>query len=315
VALVEEGIVGAIITLARTENDEIKQDCARCLANLCSNEENHPTVYCQGALDTLISLTRGTDDVTRKYAALALRFMATNPEVRCMLVSDNRVEPFILLSKEDYLDFKRTAAVAFASFSLNEENRPKLVRSGALRQVMLNADVDDLEVRRDTAFALANVCDSLDLQMDVVREGGIETLTAMGQLDDARIQRDVARGLACLSVTEDIKGLMVGSTSTLQTLFKLSRSLDVACQRYATLTLCNLSTSDLKKDMVDQGAIRPLMFLARFPDLEVQRTASLALGGLALGTPENKVGDPTWMPCHVVPESARPMAAKYASSD
>jgi hypothetical protein len=67
------------------------------------------------------------------------------------------------------------------------------------------------------------------------------------------------------------------------------QSLDVACQRYATLALCNLSTGELKGSMVEQGAVRPLMFLARFPDLEIQRTAALALGGLALGNPENKV--------------------------
>lgn len=35
ILLVEEGVVGAVIMLGRCENDEIHQDCARCLANLC----------------------------------------------------------------------------------------------------------------------------------------------------------------------------------------------------------------------------------------------------------------------------------------
>ena len=91
-----------------------------------SNEENHPTVYLQGALNTTVHLTKTEDDVCRKYSAMALRFMATNPQVRGLLVADNRVEPFISLASEEYLDYKRTAAVAFASFSLNEENRPKV---------------------------------------------------------------------------------------------------------------------------------------------------------------------------------------------
>ncbi len=34
---------------------------------------------------------------------------------------------------------------------------------------------------------------------------------------------------------------------------------------------------------MDQGAVRPLMFLCRFPDLEIQRYAALALAALALG--------------------------------
>lgn len=48
----------------------------------CSNEENHPTVYMQGALDSAVHLTKTSDDVTRKYSAMALRFMATNPQAR-----------------------------------------------------------------------------------------------------------------------------------------------------------------------------------------------------------------------------------------
>lgn len=47
--------------------------------------------------------------------------------------------------------------------------------------------------------------------------------------------------------------------------------------------MCNLSSSALKEKIVAEGAIRPLMFLARFPDLEIQRYAALALAGLALG--------------------------------
>lgn len=52
------------------------------MAVSCSNEENHPTVYLQGALDSAVHLTKTSDDVTRKYSAMALRFMATNPQAR-----------------------------------------------------------------------------------------------------------------------------------------------------------------------------------------------------------------------------------------
>ena len=35
--------------------------------------------------------------------------------------------------------------------------------------------------------------------------------------------------------------------------------------------------------IVEAGAIRPLIFLARFPDTDIQRYAALAMAGLALG--------------------------------
>ena len=34
---------------------------------------------------------------------------------------------------------------------------------------------------------------------------------------------------------------------------------------------------------MEEGTIRPLVFLARFPDTEIQRYAALSLAGLALG--------------------------------
>ncbi len=33
----------------------------------------------------------------------------------------------------------------------------------------------------------------------------------------------------------------------------------------------------------EEGAVRPLIFLTRFPDTEIQRYAALAMAGLALG--------------------------------
>ncbi len=56
----------------------------------------------------------------------------------------------------------------------------------------------------------------------------------------------------------------------LPTLFNLARSLDVSSQRYAALCLLNLSSGEDKAKIVADGAIRPLTFLARYPDIEIQ---------------------------------------------
>jgi hypothetical protein len=122
----------------------------------------------------------------------------------------------------------------------------------------------------------------VEFQNDVVREGGIEVLVKSGLSDDARVQRDTASAFSALTLPEHLKRHIVDKDS-LPTLFALARSLDVASQRYATLSICNLSAGDLKAQIVDQGAIRPLMFLCRFPDLEIQRYAALAVAALALG--------------------------------
>ena len=137
----------------------------------------------------------------------------------------------------------------------------------------------DLEVQRDCSFALANIADSVEYQNDVVKKG-LEVLAATAPCPDARVQRDVARSYSTLSAAVHIHLPIVKRE---QALFTLARSLDIACQRYATLALTNLASGEHKRRVVEGGAIRPLLFLARFPDMEIQRYAALAVAGLAIG--------------------------------
>jgi Armadillo/beta-catenin-like repeat len=295
--MVEEGCVQALSSLSRADNDEVQQDCARALANLASNEDNHAIIYRLGAMHALIALTQSPHDVTQRYAAFGLRFLSSNPEVRVSVVRDGLVKPFIVLAQSPLVEYQRTAAAALASFTLNHENKQQLVRDGALQQLLeCCRSSNDLEVTRHSTLALSNLCDAPDLQADVVREGGIEVLTRTALHADARVQRDAARALACLSAsTNNTNNSNSSNNSTsgvrdeliergaLPALFHLARSLDVASQRYGTLALCNLASGPHKARIVAEGAVRPLMFLSRFPDLEIQRFAALALAGLSLG--------------------------------
>lgn len=294
ISLVSNGCVTVLCAICHGEhNREIEQDCARALANICSNEENHVVAYRQGALHALVGLAHleeDADDVTQRYAAMGLRFLSSHPEVRLFIVRERLVSPYFALAKSPLLEYRRTAAAALASFTLSHQNKAALVRQEGLRILVRHLVLDsDLQVVRDATFALANLADALDLQADLVRENAVEALARVANdSDDARVQRDVARAFACLSQSNDVRERAVAH---LGALFKLSRSLDVACQRYAALALCNLSCGDKSKAvLVEQGAIKPLMFLARFPDVDIQRYASLAMAALALGNhSDNKV--------------------------
>ena len=97
------------------------------MANLASNEDNHKTLYKQGALLALFKLSESSHDITQRYSAMGLRFLASDPEVRVMIVDDNKISPFFNLATSPLLEYRRTAAVAFASFSLHETNKAKMV--------------------------------------------------------------------------------------------------------------------------------------------------------------------------------------------
>lgn len=272
------------LALAFAKNDEIQQDTARTLANLCSNEEVHLSLYKQGALTALIHLTKSPLDITQKYAAMGLRFLASNPEVRIFIVQNKEIGIFKEMAHADQsLEYRRTAANAFASFTLHENNKLLLVQSGAIESILALMIQPDLTIQRDATFAIANLTDTAILQHDLIREGVLVILKDMAlKATDVRVQRDLARCYANLAQLEDIRVEML-KIQSLPGILNLSKSLDSACQRYATLALCNLSSSALKTSLIEQGVVRSLLFLMRFPDNEIQRYASLALAGLALG--------------------------------
>lgn len=89
---------GGLVNLAFSTNDEVQQDTARALANLCSNEETHYRVYKQGALTALMRLSKSSIDVTQRYASMGLRFLSANPEIRNMIVKDGHVDSFVALA-------------------------------------------------------------------------------------------------------------------------------------------------------------------------------------------------------------------------
>jgi hypothetical protein len=291
ITMIEESACMGLLTLAFAKNDEIQQDTSRALANLCSNEDIHLPLYKQGALTALVHLTKNENEITQKYAAMGLRFLASDPEVRILIVANKQIEIFIECAKpEQSLEYRRMAAASFASFTLHEANKPLLIQQGAIPAILSLIIQEDLAIQRDAAFAISNITDSAELQADLVREGVLLILKEMSlRVDDVRVQRDVSRAYANLAQTEDTRQAIL-QVQSLPAILNLAKSLDSASQRYSTLALCNLCACELKDSLIEQGILRPLIFLMRFPDPEIQRYSSLAVAGLALGTGnQNKI--------------------------
>eukprot|EP00940_MAST-03C_sp_MAST-3C-sp2_P002171 g2171.t1 len=286
VTLVEQGITPSLVMLGRVKNDEVMQDASRAIVNLASNEENHMTIYRHGGLQCLIYLTNvATDDITKRYAAMGLRFLTSNPEVRCHVVKEDLLDPFLVLAHSDRLDYQRTAAHALSSFSMNGVNKKRLVKRGGLTNMLRSVTFDDLELQRDCMFAIANISDSPEYHEDMVKAGSIEIIASVGaKAKDARVQRSASRALCNLSINTELRMLLL-DLGVLSTLHTMSRSLDVVTQRFAALAQTNLAVSarEAKNKMLSQGAVRPLSFLARFPDSQIQAAAATAIAALGLG--------------------------------
>lgn len=296
--MVDESIVVGLVNLAYSNLEEVRQDTVRALANLASNEETHVKMFKQGALNAFMRLSTCNSDISQQYTAIGLRFLVVNPDLRVQIVQEGQATIFINFAYSELLEYRRTAAIAFSSFTLNDINKKVLIRQeGCIAAILSLARQIDLITKRDAVVSLSNLCSSLEYQLDMIHEGILETFNEIiSSCDDARIQREVARSFSTLAQHSDIQNLMMNqlqvtpdttnpnNLNCLASILILAKSLDVPCQRYATLALCNICSSDFKMKIVEEGqVIKPLIFLSRFPDPYIQKYVAMSFAGLALG--------------------------------
>lgn len=119
----------------------------------------------------------------------------------------------------------------------------------------------------------------------VFAAGAVPMLAVVALNNDVQMQRHAARCLSNLSLSPQLRNPIAHANPrgavhpvtghrvrVLTTLYHLGRSVDVLCQRFASLALANIcSEPSVKNYSVEGGAVRPLLFMVRFPDLEIQR--------------------------------------------
>lgn len=290
VDMVVRGVVQSVLSLTRNKNSEIHQDCSRILANLAANHQNQVSVYRHGALDCLISLANNTsDDICQRYIAIGIQFLVSNPDVRRNILAGHTFLSFCDMASSDIVDYKRTVAASFASLSLEASSRATLAKTFGIEEIIRLCGIDDPQTKRDAVFTTANLSEAREIQDAIVKQGGIKALyLASCTSCDINIQRDVTRAYSCL-VHSPVAQQEMLQNNILQSLYSFSQNSDKLTQRFAALTLCNMSFSSSNVQLVVSGVITPLLFFARFPDLEINRCAALSIAGLALGSLENKL--------------------------
>jgi hypothetical protein len=286
--LVNAGAIASLIPLSRCEEREIQIDAARALSNLASNDEAKLILYRQGALEAMVQLSLSADPIIQEYMALGMRFLASDADVRVNIVEDKKIAIFITLALSPLEEYQKTAASSFRFFSMKESSRRGMIEQGCLSTVMALCLVHNVETKRCALGAIANIASSLDLQQPLLDEGILNTLTITATHTDNFVQRETSRAFAALScLAENVNDMM--RHYTLPAVLSMARSLDLPCQRYATLTLCNMCATEYKVRIVDDGGIQPLIFTSKYPDERIQSLSALALAFLAIGVPHNKL--------------------------
>lgn len=207
-------------------------------------------------------------------------------------MSDKLLDPFVYLTRSHLLRYKKCAAYAFASLSLENENRKNLLQNEIVLENILNLAVyqSDLQIQRDSVFCVANLSETSELQLNIIKNKGIDALSAVGKYSNDELSlRHVARALSSLTGIDEGKREVLNNkaNNVLSILCRLARCKDKLTQRYAALALCNVSNNvntDEKGRLVqDRDILKTMLFLLRYPDVDVKRFASLSIAALSLG--------------------------------
>ena len=291
--LISRSIVPALITLSRTEDSAILKECSRTFANLCSNEQFQFIVYRQGGLNCLFTPFRfWEDEDCHRYAATALRLLVSHAKVKKAVSSNRKIlEQFVSMTKHRFPLHQRSATSTIASLSLSRDfNQTALASSDSFKHLLNLLHHADYLIQRDAIFIVANIAEETDLHEELNRWHGAQMLADTNPVNgDVKTVRNLARALSCLASNIDSRKHLAQNQATMSRLLKYSRSSDLVTQRYASLSLSNLFLGKQKLEVMQAGVQKVLVFLARFPDIDIGKRAALAIGALSLGNSNSQV--------------------------
>ena len=211
----------------------------------------------------------------------------SNIAVRKSFVKEKKVKALIDLSKNDSLDYKRCAALVLSFITKEDHGRFELMENGHFSALMDLCHQSDLHIQIAATCAVANLAECCELHSYIVENGSITLFESLSlQCADTQLIREISRFVSAISNDDNARICIASNKSLVTSLIRFSRLNDVATQRYSTLAICNLSFDFVLKEKLleHEGLLKNMLFLARYPDLEIQRVAVLAIASFAIGT-------------------------------
>eukprot|EP00814_Leptocylindrus_danicus_P009478 CAMPEP_0116018954 /NCGR_PEP_ID=MMETSP0321-20121206/8948_1 /TAXON_ID=163516 /ORGANISM="Leptocylindrus danicus var. danicus, Strain B650" /LENGTH=3722 /DNA_ID=CAMNT_0003489431 /DNA_START=23 /DNA_END=11192 /DNA_ORIENTATION=- len=205
----------------------------------------------------------------QREVAFGLADLSTKAEAHERIVKKGGIKTLVGLLHSTDMDAQRFAALAVANVASAEVNRMiicKDLESGALQNLteFIERGKGDAFGRQYCAMAIGNIAADPNSHDDIVELGGIKALVSL-------LSRSISATTHCS--TED-------STN----------DVDIDGGRCAAFALSNLAAnSNYRQQIVDEGAITPLVSLACCDDVNAQRHALAALRGICI-EPKCRIG-------------------------
>ena len=273
-----------ILSLVRSDDVETLRSLSFALHSFSRYEQNHVIMKVACAADPLVMLLRCEDYDTAFQSCVATKYLCTNETWRNIIADSNGLEALLLLASTQHLELKRELAATLRNMTLSNDNNKKMMAVKDRLKIIakLCRDPDPI-VSHQACGALANITENQECKISLVEQGIILHLQFAVLANDVSILRESMRSLANLSSAYENASFILAS-GVLTLIIDSLRCDDALCNRYAALSVSNLSASieDCRKKIVKEGGITPLVSLIlQRGDRLTQQYAMSSLANLA----------------------------------
>jgi hypothetical protein len=285
--IADGGAFSAVVPKLSSKDVLTQRFAALAVGNLATSPKNQPKMLDMGALQPLAYLAQmqNGDVETQRYATFAIVNSAAAPENHDVLITERVIPLLVNLTKSDDVDVMNAALLGLANFAAVAENADVLLEEGVLEPVidlMRSTDNVETQLRAVTAIRGLSVVDKM--RVVIVENGGVEPLLELTHTDDVELQREVLQTLCNLSLSGCIGTMhkdFMGKIN-ITALITFLCAADTTYRLFGAVTLGNVASATEEHDeIIEGGALAPLMNVMKKGDLETQRAISYAVCNLA----------------------------------
>ena len=291
--ILEAGAIAPLIQLLKSCSEDLHHPAADALGFITENRDAQSSIVAAGGIVPLLQLLSGSSNVEVQWSAVvAVRFLANDHADP--IVAAGAIPLLVRLLESSATGVQEEAALALGSLARNvNTNVDQMVTAGAIPLLVgLLKTSGSCVMQRWAARALGNL--ALGATCKIIAAGAVEPLVNLLKSNSAYTQSAAARALVNLSGRNKAGQARIVAAGAIAPLIRLLHAASSdELQGYAVMILFNLASSDANihfsntgsptfhEQIVDAGAIRPLVHILRSASAIVHERAVCLLALLA----------------------------------
>ena len=277
------GGIPSLLSLAASEDVEVRRECAAALRNLSLSEHCKVAIVREGGMEILMDMLHSPDIEICHQASGVVANLAEATENQGLLVDKGALQHIKFVMRSKSIDIQREAARALANISADYAYAPAIVASGALLSMVASLSSPDFLCQRYAVMGVGNLATNQANQKKIMAEGALPPILSLARFEngDLESQRYAALALTNLSATKANHSVMM-ETGTMRLMRMLLDHLDVEIRNTCIFSIANFSANpNNHPHVLKEGCLSKLVEFLSSPDKNTQLRSVAALRGLS----------------------------------